>query len=211
VSFCRVNSCVASCAASRAFSRQKRRSALSPALRRHSLPRMITSIHSPAAVRHHVLRGAWCCYRDCGSIRAAACAKQLLRATAEQRRIQGGSVPTHRAFLVCSKGKFLTRFGSYFVHSHREDIATDCVSRAARCVDLSIRSEAEPRTFSCWHRQAPLGACAAYLEHLARPLAVSSVAYQGDAPQNTRGTALSRDAASECSLPQCHEEQRTIF
>merc|ERR1719271_1026797 len=44
VSFCR---CAASCAASRAISRQKRRSALSPALRRHSLPRMITSIHSP--------------------------------------------------------------------------------------------------------------------------------------------------------------------
>merc|ERR1712167_564051 len=192
VSFCR---CVASCAASRAFSRQKRRSALSPALRRHSLPRMITSIHSPAAVRHHVLRGAWCCYRDCGHPRSRVCEAAASR-NGRAAAYPGWQCSNTPGISSKLQRKVLTRFGSYFVHSHREDIATDCVTRAARCVDLSIRSEAEPRTFSCWHRQAPLGACAAYVEHLARPLAVSSVAYQGDAPQNTRGTALSRDAAS---------------
>jgi len=35
-----------------------------------------------------------------------------------------------------------------------EDTATDCVRRLKRCVDRSIGSEAEPRTFSFWHRQA---------------------------------------------------------
>jgi len=150
------------------------------------------------AAQHHVPRGTWCCH---SSISAAACEKHLLSTTAEQRRIHGGCVSTLRA-QGGVPNEIFDQIGYLFVYSFREDTATECRSLTARCVDRSICSEAEPRTFSCWHRQAPLGACAVHPEDLARPRAVSSVARQGHAPQNKRGMALSMKAASRCSMSQ---------